>query len=661
MAKWLNPPSSGKIYRNSAGRVYTGVAGVPVFFEDADVSGALSDGWTYSPTATLEPEGKQIPVPAAYAIDSSGNVTGLVGPSGAVWQDGLSVPVLAGGALDTALNTAIAALRVIAAANGGRAPVCYIPGGSYTWSSTSSTVTLEPWMRFKTTGSVQVSVTGLTVPAFWLRNDPPAGQINQGSTVDFANAKVIDGSAGVLEFVGNLSVGGALIRYGNGDGSWGTAYAGSATFPTALGTFESLSGVSLDNGIQFTNNNSFKGVFNNIRLNGCNKNIVTSAGAFANSGEQHLFHNCFFHNTNTGHIQFNGPGADTNGHQLTFVGGSLTFCAGYVIDFTVANAWVAEFIGSRMENFTVITQSSNSTAAPQGTLRLTGMTIIPTTGGGTPTPPYLRKMFTGTHVLQVSNLRFAMTNLNYWQSGNVYGQADKQFLCDSTVQVQHLNVYASEPLGLFSANANIRSQPIFSLDDALNYNADMELAIANSGSTGTATLDGKTWTANVNTFGQTTPTSNVTVITGANNFFTGSQGIKVDQSAATYGNICSGLIAVRAGRNYFGDLVARCASGASANLVIIPQVVWYASDGTTQVGTTQSYNQNVNYQNWFNVISATQFYRHPTGTGIVRAPAGAAFARVIWNFCASTGVVSTSLVAPTNAIWYVDSAPFVEL
>jgi hypothetical protein len=69
MAKWLTPSASGKIYRNSAGRVYTGTAGVPVFFEDADVAGALVDGWSYSATAPLEPEGKLIPLVATLATD----------------------------------------------------------------------------------------------------------------------------------------------------------------------------------------------------------------------------------------------------------------------------------------------------------------------------------------------------------------------------------------------------------------------------------------------------------------------------------------------------------------------------------------------------------------------------------------------------------------
>lgn len=83
MAKWLTPARSGQIYRNSAGRVYTGTAGVPVFFEDADAAGAVIDGWVYAPTAPLEAEGKLIPVPAGYAMDNVGNVLGLAGPSGA--------------------------------------------------------------------------------------------------------------------------------------------------------------------------------------------------------------------------------------------------------------------------------------------------------------------------------------------------------------------------------------------------------------------------------------------------------------------------------------------------------------------------------------------------------------------------------------------------
>lgn len=93
MAKWLTPSASGKIYRNSAGRVYTGTAGVPVFFEDADVAGAIVDGWSYSATAPLEPEGKLIPLVANLATDPlTGKVAGIIEP-----KDG-SVISLGGGA-----------------------------------------------------------------------------------------------------------------------------------------------------------------------------------------------------------------------------------------------------------------------------------------------------------------------------------------------------------------------------------------------------------------------------------------------------------------------------------------------------------------------------------------------------------------------------------
>jgi lysophospholipase L1-like esterase len=84
MAKWLTPSKSGQIYRNASGRVYTGTVGAPVYFEDADAAGAISDGWSYSSTQVIEPEGSLRPVIAGYSTDASGNVTGLVGPNGTI-------------------------------------------------------------------------------------------------------------------------------------------------------------------------------------------------------------------------------------------------------------------------------------------------------------------------------------------------------------------------------------------------------------------------------------------------------------------------------------------------------------------------------------------------------------------------------------------------
>ena len=88
MAKWLVPPSSGKIYTNASGRVYTGTANVPVSFEDADAAGAVADGWSYASTNVIEPAGKLINPPASYSLDSAGKIKGLSSTTGTIIQTG---------------------------------------------------------------------------------------------------------------------------------------------------------------------------------------------------------------------------------------------------------------------------------------------------------------------------------------------------------------------------------------------------------------------------------------------------------------------------------------------------------------------------------------------------------------------------------------------
>ena len=63
MTIWLLPPRSGATITNNARTVYTGTAGVPVAFEDADVPAAIAQGWTYSDQAPVEQLGKLIGIP----------------------------------------------------------------------------------------------------------------------------------------------------------------------------------------------------------------------------------------------------------------------------------------------------------------------------------------------------------------------------------------------------------------------------------------------------------------------------------------------------------------------------------------------------------------------------------------------------------------------
>lgn len=546
---------------------------------------------------------------------------------------GVALEVADGGAIDTALNALIAQIRGTASLERGRMTCITIPEGSYTMSSTTSTITLEPWVRIRTSGNVRIVATGHSVPVFWLRNDV-SPQFSQGSESENNNAKVIDASNGVLLVEGNLSAGSALIRLGNGDGVWGTDYAGTTAYFVAMAEFCNLFGTGLDNGIQLTNNGCFSTRWEGIRLTTCNKNIVTSSSTVGkNSFEQHCFINCFFNNTNTCHIEFNGGGGlGFSGHQLSFVHSSLTFCAGDVVVINSASTHRFEMTQGRLENFLKI--ASSPVASPNTMIALNNTMIIPTNAFGGPNlVPHLRILFTGTYQLQLLAPKWVLMGANTWQNVS-YNDAGTQFLCDDTVFFQGGGNTVSYSSGTNLTNGNMRCWPIPKASWALNRNSTFEEASLNGWTTG--------------------GTATITRTTTANQFYSGTAGLSV-VCASQYGIITSSNIPVRAGTNYYADLVARYSDASvTTTAIVTPTITWYAADGTTSLGTSV-YTQSTTYQNWYTRRSATQFVRHPTGI-MAEAPAGAAFATITWNFSGSG-----SITANCTASWFVDNAVFVEV
>lgn len=555
--------------------------------------------------------------------------------------------ISAGGNIDIILMAQLEIIRneILAGLLRGRMITVVIPSGTYVMSSTTATITLEPWMRIKTGGNVRIANNGHSVPFFELRNDigstttptyngNATTQIQQGSESENNNGVVIDGSNGILMVESNLTAGGALLRLGNGDGTWGANYTGTTAFFVAMAKFVGVFGTGLDHGLQFTNNGSFSTRWENIRLTTCNKNIVTSAAAVGlNAFEQHTFNECFFNNTNTTHIEWNGGlGDGSSSHQFSFVHSSLTYCAGDVLTINTASTCRFEMVQGRLENFTRI--AYGSVASPNSLVSLNEVMIIPTNTIGPNLVPHLRKYFVGTFQLQLLGPKYSMNGANTW-STLAYNDAATQFMCDDTVTVQCSNVAAAYSAGTTATNSNMRCLPITKLAAARNRNPSFEEA----GTGGWATSGGAT-------FARTTV---------AGEFYVGTAGLSVD-CVAQYGVLTSERIPVSAGMRYYADLVCRVRDTSTTNLLAItPTVTWYAWDAATVISTT-TVAQSATYQNWYNRRHATQWHRHPTGTGNMEAPAGACFAVIAWNFSASTSITTVC-----TATFYVDNVVFIEL
>jgi len=544
--------------------------------------------------------------------------------------------------IDLAFAEWVAVVRPLAVANQGRVGGLTIPSGNYFMSATTATWTLEPWMNVKAMGVVKLNHNGGTVPTVWIRNDitPLFSMGNDSATnttpsttaeTNFANHTVLDGANGPFIFQNTLTTGGCAIRYGNGDGVWGTNFTTNTVNSTIMLEVRGLHAMFYDNGIQFTNNNDFCSRWQNCWFSNNNKTIVTSSSsAEINAYEQHSFINFFSGNINTTHVEFNSTG--NRDHQLSFGPQcSLTFCAGPVVTINTAAQCRLEMTQMRCENFTYIGYSS--VASPRSWIRMDNVTVTPTNNVGASYTTHLRKMFSGTFMLQMSNIMFNITGAPVWNTVQ-YGQASNQFLCDDTIDVQWSNIRSDDPPGSIATNNYMRLQPVVNSSASLLRNSGFDTDLTG-------------WT--------TSGTGTITQTTTANEYSSGTGGCKM-VFAGQYGAITSEKFAVRPGRKYYANLAARVdAAFTTTTVFLIMQMIWYASDGTT-VLRTDTATQNSTYLNWYNRKSATQFYQHPIGTGLLVAPAGAASCSVVVNASANITVGG----ALTGTL-FVDSVVPVEL
>ena len=523
--------------------------------------------------------------------------------------------------LDLAIAEWSAVVRPIAAENQGRlAGVLTIPSGNYKMSSTSATITLEPWMSVKTMGTVKLDHNAATAPTFWFRNDitPLFSMGNDVATnttpsttaeTNFANHNVLDGNNGTFIVQGTKTAGSVGIRYGNGDGVWGTNFTTNNVNISMMCAIRGVHFMFLENALQFTNNQNFCSRWENVWCSNCDKTIVTSSSnAEVNSYEQHSFINFFSGNINVTHLEMNSTGS--RDHQFSFVHTSFTQCLGPAITLNSASMARLEFTQMRFENN--LTVCTSTVASPRSWVRLNNVTIVPTNTYNSLTT-HLRKLFVGTFNLMSVNTQFNITGSPAWNTG-AYSQPSTQFLADDTVFVQAQNTKVDDPPGDQTTNNNMRRQANWQAGQSLVYNYGFE-----SDLTGWTTGGTGTWS----------------VTTTAGEFVSGAKGVKLVMAAQT-GSITTSKFRVRPNGKYFCDLVARIDNGfTTTTCYIIPVTTWYAEDGTT-VLRTDTGSRNSTYQNWYNRKSATQFYLDSLGTGVLSAPAGAAFATVAWSVSANT-------------------------
>jgi hypothetical protein len=559
-----------------------------------------------------------------------------------------------GEAIDKMLIPLLAAVRTmnlnevstlgLASSGRGRMQTIFIPSGTYTMSSTTATITVETWMRLKTMGNVRIGAGGHAAPVFWVRNDITAvyagaatTQVGQGSDCENNNAYWMDAGNGVLLIEGNKSTNSVGVRYGNGDGVMGTAYVSGAPFHTALVADRSIHITGMEAALEYTNNNGFCHHHENMRVTNNKYGWRSSTAAVnENAMEQSRFLNCFFNGQDLANFQFNGGSSTTSSsgaHQLLFIGGSVTYGEGDNVQFNTTAKCRMEFMGGRIENGDSVCRATVS--SPRSWVILTSVNLIPTKASVSK-PPHLRKLFIGAggshdYNVKMTNITIDLSGSNQW-SDTVMNSAANLYLADESVWVQYSNISCSDPAGTIADNNSMRYQPVVNKSAALNRNAFFE----------EATLIG--WTAG----GTGTNTRDTSV------FYDGTASFKM-VCANQVSSIVSDEIKVEAGRAYFGTCTMNVvSSGGTSFVYLLPEVVWYAANG--DILRTDTVIQNSTFLNAHNRRN-DGWVLHPTGTGLLFAPAGAEKCRVGYYLTAG----STNKTTNCTATVHIDAAPFVAL
>ena len=494
---------------------------------------------------------------------------------------------LVGNNLCAALRAAIADQVVLASANEGRCNAISIPSGDYTFDGT--TVNIPPFIHITFDGNSVLRANDATVPVFWVRNDL-AGYAFSQDIDSIYNGRVFDGAKGSLVIRGNRSSGGAALRVGNGDGVWGTAYAGPADHLVALVEYHGLKSLLMDHAIQLTNNNNFCNRFYDFRATSNNKGVVTSTGTGSNAYEISTFYDCFFNNQVTSNVEMNSP------HQLGFTGCSLTFCQNGNIEINSDFARLL-FQKGRVENGPYVTKSNG--AYTRAIVQFINYWFTPTWTGNAAPVTHLRKLFQGQHTVVLDDIVFDM-------NGNIphttaYADPTKYLLSDDATVMQ-----VGSLRSLIATTTAMKSCPL----PHKNYNL-----LAN----GDFAADITGWTK-----------------LGASGTIAYSTAEKYSGTSSLLATISAGQIrfesdhvAVEPGKTYYGDALIKALSTPTiVGGIINMRINWYKADNTTLLSSSS-------YVSGGYSTLADNWVRSSGGTGQVQAPAQARFAAI--EFATNSG------------------------
>lgn len=509
---------------------------------------------------------------------------------------------LSGTNLAGAMRDAIADQLAYATLNKGRVRTVDITPGEYTYDGT--TVEIPPFMRFSMKGNSVINCNDATNPVFWVRNDLASFAFDQDID-SINNGMVFDGAGGALVIRGNRSAGGAAIRVGNGDGVWGTAYAGALDHLVALCEFHGLKVLLMDQAVQLTNNSGFCNRFYNLRATSNNKGIVTSTGTGRNAYELTTFTDCFMNNQVNSNIELNSA------HQLGLVNTSLTFCTNGNIEFNADNAKV-HMLGGRVENGPYVSKATG--ALTKASLHLNDTLLIPTWTGGTTPITSLRKLFQGQHIVKLNGVTFDLNGTI--PHDTVYGAPANYYLGDTTTSIHYSNIRA-----IHTTASAMKNEPL------PNANCNR---LANSAFPGNITG----WT-------NLSGTGSIAYSTAE---FYGGAGSLLASITAGQIRFESDKVPVDAGKYYYGDaLIKMLSTPTIVGGIINMRLNWYAADGTTLVSSSA-------YAVGGYISLAGSWVRSAKGTALAQAPVGARFAAI--EFATNAG---------TTANFHVDDVVLAEL
>lgn len=295
------------------------------------------------------------------------------------------------------------------------------------------------------------------------------------------------------------------IRVGNGDGYWGAAYTGgNLELTTSLAAIDGFYCIGFDAGLEFTMNSAFCQRFMRGRLT-YNRYNISLSGRLSNTyaGEQSTFNEVFMNNARKANILARGGSATSSnesGHQMAFLHSSITYSSGDNILLATPSKVRIELDQLRAENGDAVVRST--VLSPKSWIRASNLTRAPSQASQSK-PPYLRKDFISANPSGGDDYTADITNYVVDDSGGgqyntdaVIRAAVNFYLADPNIRGGAVNMYRNEPPGTVATSQGMRTQPIWSANSALNFNAGFEagaipgaaIVTAKAGNTGNGTM-----------------------------------------------------------------------------------------------------------------------------------------------------------------------------